>query len=141
MPKVPEVPEILEVPDLLEVPLVPEVPQTIPLLTHEYAASEIANAISNELLLLNNELNHEAPLPLIKDVVGGDSSQHILAMPSSSNLIPQKLINRGTKKYKCSNCDASFTRRSNLKNHVKVIHEGEKANKCSICVQSWNELE
>ena len=127
MPKVPEVP------DLLEVPLVPEVPQTIPLLTHEYAASEIANAISNELLILNNELNHEAPLPLIKDVVGADSSLNILTMPSSSNLKSQKLMNRGTKKYKCSNCDASFTRRPNLKNHVEVIHEGKNVNQCSIC--------
>ena len=72
--EVPEVPEVSEVPDLVKVPIVLKEPQTIPLLTHEYAASEIANAISNELLLLNNELNHEAPLPLIKDVVGGDSS-------------------------------------------------------------------
>ena len=137
VPEVPGVPEVPEVPDLLEVPIVLKEPQTIPLLTHEYAASEIANAISNELLLLNNELHHEAPLPLIKDVVGADSSQNILTMPSSSNLISQKLLSRGTKKYKCSNCDASFTRRSNLNNHVKVIHEGKKVSKCFICDSSF----
>ena len=135
--EVPEVPEIPEVPDLLEVPIVLKEPQTIPLLTHEYAASEIANAISNESLLLNNELHHKAPLPLIKDVVGENSSQNILTMPSSSNLISQKLINIGAKNYKCSCCGASFARISNLKNHVKVIHEGKKVNKCSICDSSF----
>ena len=45
VPGVPIVPEVPEVPDLVEVPIVLKEPQTIPLLTHEYAASEIANAL------------------------------------------------------------------------------------------------
>ena len=135
VPEVPGVPEVPEVPDLLEVPIVLKEPQTIPLLTHEYAASEIANAISNELLLLNNELHHEAPLPLIRDVVGAGSSQNILTMPSSSNFVT---VHEGKSVIKCSICDSSFTHSANLKRHIATVHDGQKF-KCSICDSSFTQ--
>ena len=44
----------------------------------------------------------------------------------------KKSINK--KQNKCNICDYSFT---NLKNHVKSVHERKKTNKCSICDHSF----
>ena len=79
--------------------------------------------------------------PTINNAVRIDFSQQMLTQPFSSNLIAPSIVKNGKKKYKCSKCDASFTRRPNLKNHVEVIHEGKNVNQCSICDASfWNSV-
>jgi uncharacterized C2H2 Zn-finger protein len=111
-----------------------EPPTMIPLLTYEYAAAQIAHAIpaceSREILNENPTMNNAVRL---------DFSQQMLTQPSSSNLISPSIVKNGKKKYKCSKCDASFTRRSNLKNHVEVHHEGKNINQCFICDTSFSD--
>ena len=161
----------------------------IPLLTYEYAAAQIANAIParesreilNEDLIINNVVgldisclrdqpnprnmaNHMVSLirspitlgtipgtihpahesreilnedPMMNNAVRLDSSQQMLTQPLSSNLISPSTVKNRKKKYKCLKCDASFTRRPNLKRHVESVHEGKKPFKCSICDSSF----
>merc|ERR1739844_879902 len=42
----------------------------------------------------------------------------------------------GQTPFKCSFCDASFTKSGNLKKHVEAVHDGQKF-KCSICDASF----
>ena len=105
---------------------------TIPLLTHEYAAAQIAHAIpARESRELSNEAHWMNNLDNL------DISQQIHQQPSSSNLISPSIANNSKKKYKCSNCDTTFTRRDNMKKHISVVHEGQKPFKCSICEASF----
>ena len=101
---------------------------TIPLLTHEYAAAQIAHAIPARE---SRELSNEAPW--INNVDYLDYSQQIGPQPSSSNLISPSVVNNSKKKYKCPKCDTVFTRKNNIERHIAVVHEGQKLFKCSTC--------
>ena len=107
---------------------------TIPLLTHEYAAAQIAHAIPARE---SRELSNEAPWINNFDYL--DFSQQMGPQPSSSNLISPSIVNNRKKKYKCSYCDRGFTRRDNMKKHIAAVHEGQKPFKCSICEASFTQ--
>ena len=101
---------------------------TIPLLTHEYAAAQIAHAIpARESRELSNEAHWMNNLDYL------DLSQQIRQQPSSSNLISPSIKNDRKEKYKCPKCDTVFTRKNNIERHIAVVHEGQKLFKCSTC--------
>ena len=105
---------------------------TIPLLTHEYAAAQIAHAIpARESRELSNEAHWMNNLDNL------DISQQIQQQPSSSNLISPSIKNDRKEKYKCPKCDTVFTRKNNMEKHISVVHEGQKPFKCSICEASF----
>ena len=44
-----------------------------------------------------------------------------------------KSVHEAKKPHKCPICGYSCSKRSNLTRHVKSVHEGKKPHKCSIC--------
>ena len=126
--------QMSEISQNTDVAEVQEPPTIIPLLTYEYAAAQIAHAIpareSREILDEDPSINNDVRL---------DLGLQIPIQPSSSNLVSPLTVKNGKKKFECSKCDASFTRKPNLKKHVEVIHEGKKVNKCSICDSIFNQ--
>ncbi len=43
-------------------------------------------------------------------------------------------------KYQCFFCGNSFSKASNLKNHIHTIHEGHKDYKCDSCGKAFSEV-
>ena len=41
------------------------------------------------------------------------------------------------KLFQCNLCDASFTRKASLKDHITAIHEGQKPFQCNKCGVSF----
>ena len=116
-----------------DVTQVQEPPTIIPLLTYEYAAAQIAHVIPAHES--RNILNEDPTI----NAVRLDFSQ-----PSSSNLISPSIVKNRKQIYKpakCPNCDASFTRKSNLNLHIASVHEGKKQSfKCSILILALLEV-
>ncbi|WAR28933.1 ZN233-like protein [Mya arenaria] len=47
-------------------------------------------------------------------------------------------IHTGEKPHKCDICDSTFSKKSNLKRHIR-IHTGEKPFKCDICDDAFTQ--
>ena len=48
------------------------------------------------------------------------------------NLLKEK------KQYGCDVCGQFFSRKRELKKHIRTVHEGEKSFKCDICGQKFS---
>ena len=46
-------------------------------------------------------------------------------------------VHEGKKPFKCDICDANFTQKPNLKQHIESDNEGKKPFKCDMCDTSF----
>ena len=63
--------------------------------------------------------------------------------PKRWNLVDHIKMHLGFKPYECSQCDAKFTQKGNLKKHMKVHIMPElserKKHRCNVCAKSYTE--
>ncbi|XP_065072992.1 oocyte zinc finger protein XlCOF6-like [Ochlerotatus camptorhynchus] len=60
---------------------------------------------------------------------------------TQATLYRHMLVHTNEKPYVCSNCDASFRRLFDLKNHVQKVHEGKNPHVCAECNKEFKSYE
>ena len=63
--------------------------------------------------------------------------QHFVTVHKVHNVTDLIPVNNKKKKYKCSDCDESFTMNYNLNQHIRSAHNGRKEFWCSFCEEKF----
>ena len=75
--------------------------------------------------------------PKITNVISLNEDSNVLKQPFNENLAPMpKIIEHVNAKYTCKYCEKSYGYLSNLKAHIKLIHEGIRI-LCKFCNRSF----